>query len=58
MRISSGNKLASHFGNIPPQHRSAYPRDEARRTNPHANERRETIVVIAEIFFEMLNNLA
>jgi hypothetical protein len=57
VRISSGNKLASHFGNIPPQDRSAYPRDEARYANPDANERGETIVAVAKIFFEMLNYL-
>src|SRR5262249_29320918 len=56
--ISSGNELTSHFGNIPPQDRSADPGHEAGRLNTHANEWRKSIFIIAEIFFEMLNNLA
>src|SRR5262245_8402304 len=57
IRISPSNKLASHFGNIPTQDRSAYPRDEACRANPDSNERGKIIVAVAEILFEMLNNL-
>ena len=55
--ISSGNKLTSCFGNVPSQEGCAYPWSEARHTNSQANERVETIVAVAEIFFEMLNNL-
>src|SRR5215510_7174168 len=57
VRISSGDKLAHHFGDVPAQHRSAYPRSKAGQVNANANERVETVVAIAKIFFEMLNNL-
>ncbi|PYI72690.1 MAG: hypothetical protein DMF02_02950, partial [Verrucomicrobia bacterium] len=55
--ISSRNKLTSRFGNVPTQDRSAYPWKEARQTNPGADERVETIIRIAEILFEVLDDL-
>jgi hypothetical protein len=57
MRISSGNKLAGRFGNVPPQKRSTYPWNEARQTNACTYQRVETIIALAEIFLQMLNNL-
>ena len=41
-----------------PQDWSAYPWKKARCTNPRSNERVEPIITIAEVCFEMLNNLA
>src|SRR5436190_1445694 len=58
MGSSSGNELASCLRNIPSQERRAYPWHEARHANAKANERVETIVAIAEVFFEMPNNFA
>src|ERR1700736_1275150 len=57
LRISSGNELAGHAGDVPAQKLTADPRHNSRRANSSSNQRRVTVAHVREIFVKMLDDI-
>ncbi len=58
IRISPGDELARHAGNVPAQNRGGEPGKDARGAQTGVQERHEAVAHVREIFLEMLDDVA